>query len=801
MFRDLRYALRVLTKSPGFTLAVILTLALGIAATTAAFSVFDAILLRPFSWHEPDRLVRVFSADRNRKTDASWTSTISYPDLVDTVSQSSAFSTATYSVTWNPPISGNGEAEILTGAAVDSHFFETFGVQPEHGRFFSAREDQSGFDDKIVLSHSLWLRKFGGQDVVGKALRIDGRILTVIGVAPATFEDPRINQPHDCDLWTSLAPLPSDWSRTARSMAGVARLREGVSLSNARARVASVAARLRQQYPAEDGHEDIDIASLNELVVGNVRRPLALLLLSASLLLLIACANVVNLILARTSRRAGEISVRIALGASPWHLLRYLLAEVLVLAAMGGGAGLLLAIGAIRLLQQIGGASVPRLRGIELDRGVLLFAILVTLAATVVTTILPALRAIRGSIAAPGTVRGASASAGVQRAQAALVVAQMAISVVVIAVAALLGRSLWNLFSIDKGFNASGVLTMQVRAPREDYPKPAAFDGFYHDAIDRLAALPGVTFAGDTSILPYDGDWSCDSYTIGVADANREPACAETRVISSDYLAAIGASLVRGRGFSPRDDANASSVAVIDQELARRNFGAADAVGQPINIHGKERTIVGVVTAARLLNVDEIPNPAIYLPEAQDSRAGRQRWIVIRTKVDPRSLASAARKVIASLSPNAPVMNVRSMGQVIGASLQAQRFRAICVGSFALVALLLAAVGLASVLAFATTQRTREIGIRLACGATPSRIARLVLRRALQLLGSGALLGVGGALLAGRFVKSLLFGVPAADPLTLGAALALLACAGVIAALWPALRAALVQPVEVLRAE
>jgi putative ABC transport system permease protein len=801
MLNDLRYALRVLVKSPGFTLAVVLTLGLGIAATTSVFSVVDAVLLQPFRYRDPEQLVRL--VNQGREMAGRRTQTISYPDLRDAVDGSSAFSVATYSVQWTPALSGYGEAEILNGGAVDSHFFETFGVQPERGRFFLASEDKPGNDDKVVISHGLWMRKFGGADIIGKALRIDGRVLTVVGIVPPTFEDPRLNNPRDSDIWTTLAPVPEEWSRSSRSMSAVARLRQGVTLGQARARVKAIAARLRTAYPADNGDEDIEVIPVREMVVGDVKKPLALLLAAAGLLLLIACANVVNLMLARTSRRAGEIAVRVALGASPWHLLRRLLAEALVLSAVGGGLGVLLANGAVQLLHQLGGGSVPRLLHVTLDRGVLLFAFGVTLVTAVVTAILPAVHAIRGRIAGPSASRGASAGLAAQRAQATLVVVQVAISVVVIATAALLGRSLWNLFRIDKGFNARGVLTMQVRAPREDYKDRAAFEGFYRDAASRLAALPGVERAGVTTILPYDGDWSCDGFTVGAETpaGHRQEGCAETRVVDANYLPAIGATLVRGRMLDAHDDAHAPLVVVVDQGFAKRAFGNADPIGKQIRSHGQTRTIVGLTAPARLLNVDEPANPVVFIPNLQDDRAGRERWVVLRTSVDPAALMASARGVISGLSPNAPVMYMRSMREVIAESLAPQRFRALLVGGFALAALLLAAIGVAGMLAFATSQRLREIGIRLALGATRGGIARLVVARALQLVILGSLLGIVGALAAGRFVEALLFGVRAADPLTLGAVVVTLTLAALLAAAAPALRAASVEPVEVLRSE
>lgn len=797
MLTDFKYALRSLGKAPGFSLAVIATLALGIASTASVFSVFDGVLLQPLGYTAPDRLVRLLNVSTS--ISARRTSTISYPDFVDAESQSGAFSVATYSAQWHPSVSGYGNAEILTGGAIDSHFFETFGVKPERGRFFIAKEDQPGSDDKVVISHGLWMRKFGGSDVVGKPLHVDGRVLTVVGIAPA-FEDPRLNDPRDSEIWTTLAPLPGDWSRDGRSLAAVARLRDGVTLANARARISAVASRLRTQYVA-DRETDVIIVPLRDTVVGSVERPLGILLGAAALLLLVACVNVVNLMLARTSRRSAEISVRVALGASPRHLLRRLFAEAMVLAIAGGATGVALAFGIVRLFAQLAAVSIPRFGEVSINGRVLIFAIAVTLLVAIVTAILPALQSIWGGIAAPGSVRGAAGSGRAQRAQTTLVIAQVAISVVVIAVAALLGRSLWNLLQVDKGIDERGVLTMQVRAPREKYAGRREFNDFYRDVTAKIAAIPGVAAVGTTSILPLDGDWSCDGFSLQQDPAARSVGCAEARVISTGYLTAIGSHLVRGRPFGEHDVDHAPLVTIIDQTFASRYFNNDNPIGRQIRIHQQLRTIVGIAGAARLMNADEPAGPAVYMPEMQDERSGRERSVIIRTATDPSAMIPAAREAIAAVSREAPVMNVRTMSEVLAGSLAPQRFRALLVGGFGAAALLLATVGIAGVLAFATSQRTREIGIRLALGSTPMGIVRIVLRRALQLIAMGSIVGLAGALAAGRFVRTLLFGVPANDPLTLGLVVAILAFAALIAAALPAARAANIEPMDVLRAD
>jgi predicted permease len=793
---DLRYAVRSLRKSPGFSLAVIVTFMVGIAATTAVFTVFNAVLLQPLGFPRADRLVRITNV--SPKTDVRKRVTISLPDLADAGTQSGGFSSWSYAAQWHPALSGYGTAEILTGNAVDSHFFETLGIRPERGRFFVPKEDEPGSDDKVVISHGFWLRKFGGADMIGKPLRVDGRVLILVGIAPP-FEDLHLHDEQDADIWTTLAPVPSDWSRNSRSLTAVARLRDGVSLETARARVAAVAARLRATYP-DDRDEDIAVTSLSEMIVGDVRRPLSMLLAASGLLLAIACFNIVNLLLARTSRRTPELTLRVALGASSWHILRRLAAEACVLAAAGGAGGILLANAIVIVFARLSSGSVPRMQGLAVDQRVMMFAAAVTIVCAVVAAILPAIGAVRGRIVGGRTSRGASASRSAMRTQEALVVLQMAISIVVIGAAALLGRSLWNLFTVDKGLDERGVLTMHLRAPREDYPKRADFNVFYRDVTARLSAIPGVSVVGTTSILPLDGDWSCDGFSLKL-DAEQLDQCAEARVVGPGYLDAIGTRVIRGRGFTAGDGERAPLVMLVDRTFALKYFGTEDVIGRKVKVHRQPRTIAGLVESARMMRVEEAPPAAIYTPELQDDRSGRERTIVVRTKGDPRALIADARAVIRKVSPNAPVTGVRTMREVVSDMLRPQRFRALLVGGFAIAALLLATVGIAGVLAFATSLRLREIGIRLALGSTSRGIARLILWRATQLVLAGAILGTGGALLAGRFLEALLFGIGAADPATLAAVTAVLGTCAVAAALLPAMRAANVEPVAVLRAD
>jgi len=793
---DLRHAIRSLRKSPGFSLAVIATFAIGIAATTAVFTVFNAVLLQPLGFPRADQLVRVMNL--SPKTDVRKRVTISWPDLLDVEKQSGAFSSMSYASQWHPALSGYGTAEILVGNGVDSRFFQTLGIKPEHGRFFVPQEDVPGFDNKAVLSHAFWMRKFGGADMIGKPIRIDGNVLTVIGIAPP-FEDLHLHDTRDADIWTTLAPIPSDWSRNSRSLMAIARLRDGVSFETARTRVAAVAARLRADYP-EDKDEDVKIVPLREMVVGDVRRPLAMLLAASALLLLIACFNVVNLVLARTSRRAPEIALRAALGASPRQLLLRLLSEASVLAVAGGACGIALATGVVRLFARLSADSFPRMRDLAPNQSVLLFAALVTALCAIAASVIPSIAALRGRATSPGTSRNSTASRAALRTQEFIVIAQIAISIVVIASAALLGRSLWNLFNLDKGIEESSVLTMHVRAPREDYPKRENFNVFYRDVIAKLSALPGVKTVGTTSILPLDGDWSCDGYSLDLGSALNEQ-CAEARVVSPNYLDGIGTRLIRGRGFVESDGANAPLVLIVDRTFANTNFGTEDVIGKQIKLHGQPRTIVGIVEPARVMSVEDAPPQVVYTPELQDNRSQRERTIVIRTSGDPRAVTGNALNVIKQISANAPVRDVRTMRDVVSDVLRPQRFRAVLVGGFAFAALLLATVGIAGVLAFATTLRLREIGIRLALGSTSSGIVRLILRRALQLVAFGGALGIAGALMTSRFLSALLFGIGATDPLTLTAVTAMLALCAAAAAVLPAARAASVEPITVLRAD
>ncbi len=801
---ELRQALRSLLKSPGFTFAAVATLTLAVGAATAVFSIARAVLLEPLPYKDPARIVR-FIGGLEGVADPRY-DPVSYPDFRDAVALSGAFEKAAAYDEWSPSIVGAGEAEVLNGAAVDSGFFDVLGIRPARGRFFVASEDVPGNDTAVVITDGLWRRKFGArEDIVGQPVRIDRRTLTIVGVTPAGFTHPYLGDNTDpIEIWTTIAVDAATDSapRNGRAYTGIARLKPDVTVEQASARVSAVAKRLGQVYPDTNVGRKMSVVPLHARITGNVRKPIWLFFAAVLLLLLMACVNVANLMLARVSSRSADLTVRAALGARPWHLFVPLLAETLLLGVTGAAAGIFVAFAGTRWIARAA-SDIPRIEHVAVDIPVALFALGTGVVAALLVAAIPAMRQRRGWQALQLRGRGASEDGSALSAHASLVIVQVALSVVLLTGAALVARSLWNLLSVDTGLDARDAFVFSVRAPASAYPELTDVPRFYEELERKLRELPGVTTTGVTTILPFDGDFNGMGFTVDgrPAPLPGQELYAEQRTITPGYFDSVGLRIVAGRGFTKDDDADAPPVVVVDEAFVKAYFPNGSPLGRRITVFDRSNEIVGVVRAARIMSIGEPPTMPVFYANWPQLARRRSAHVVVRTSASADTLVPAIRNVVASISPDAPVMNPRPFAAVAGKSLGAQKLRTTLLSLFGVAALLLAALGVAGVLATNVARRRREIGVRMALGATAAGIAGFIVRRGMRMIAIGLLAGAVLSFMTNRVLQTMLFGVDANDPVSLIAVASLLAIAGLVAAAVPAVRAASTDPATVMRAE
>jgi predicted permease len=808
--QDVRYALRTLRKSPAFALIAVLTLALGIAANTAIFSVVDAVLLRPLPYADADRLVSIWNSYAEPQLPRA---ALSPADFADFSEQHAGFTAMSALADRNVNLTGHDEPQRLQSYVVSPNFFRVLGVRALLGRTFLDEEGVGGRDRVAVLSHDLWRRTFGADSgVVGRTIQLSGTPHTVVGVMPpgVRFPDaPSFLFPERAELW-----LPFSWERRRAEprgdqfLRGIGRLGPGVTLERARQDLAVIAARLRAQYPdtyrAEYGWMPV-LVPMREQILGDSRPALLVLLGAVAFVLLIACANVANLTLARGAGRRKEIALRTALGAGRARLVRQLLTESVVLSAMGGALGLLLAVWLVRVLARLGPEDIPRLANAGVDVRVLGFTLAVTLLTGIVFGLVPALQQSRTDVqgALKDGGRGASEGAPRHRLRGTLVVAEVALAVVVLVGAGLLLRSFVRLQRVDPGFDARGVLTMQLSLPRTRYEGESQVAAFYTRLLDRLATLPGVSSAGAVHPLPLGGDgWGASFLVEGqpVAAGEAFPH-ADFAAVTPHYFRSMGIPLVAGRVFTARDDAGAPPVVVVDASLARQYWPRENPIGKRLNLAGQPdsvwSTVVGVVGHVRSGTLQQAGEPQIYLSYFQDVRGTMS--VTIRGSGDPMRLATSVRDVVRSLDADQPIAKMRVMDDIVARTTARQRFNLLLLSTFAASALLLAAVGIYGVTSYAVGQRTNEIGVRLALGALPGDVLSLVVGQGMRLVLLGVALGVAAALAVSRLMAGLLYGVGAADVATYVAIGALLSVVALLACYLPARRATHVDPATALR--
>jgi len=800
LWQDIRYGARMLWKSPGFTAVVVAALALGIGANAAIFSVVDATLIRPLRYKDPDRLLMVWETftARNRLRNV-----VSPANFLDWQAQNKVFQEMAALTDFPANLIGVGEPEELRAQAVTGKFFAVLGVQAARGRTFRPEEDRPNAPAVVVLSHELWERRFGSDPgIVGRSINLDASPAEVIGIAPRglRFVD-------KADLWALLRLDPArDYRKiSGRYLAAVARLKPGVSLEQARAEMHTIAKRLEQDHPAFSKGWGVNLVPLEEQIAGELQRPLWVLLGAVGLALLIACANVANLLLARAASRQKELAVRASLGAGRWRVVRQLLTESLMLAAAGGAAGLLVARWGLDALIALAPADTPRLHEISLDLRVLAFAAGVCVLTALVFGLGPALLAARASLHDALKEGGRSPLAGLRsrRLSGALVVAEISLSLVLLIGAGLLIRSFARLTAVNPGFETGRLLTARVTLPGRNY-QPQQRVAFFRDAIQRLKALPGVRSVSAVSWLPFGGRRSATGFNI---EGRPKPGPGENpvtdvRTIHPNYFRTMGIPLLRGRDFTERDTAEAPRTFVINQALTRKYWPNEDPIGQRIAVFMGDQVfgeIVGIVADIKDQTLDANVLPTVFY--AHPHLTYGSMTLVVRATGDPAALAKAVTGVVRSLDPNQPVADIRAMEEVLSETVSRQRFNMLLLMVFAGVAVALAAVGVYGVMAYSVAERRHEIGVRMAVGARQGDVLRLVLGQGLLLALAGAALGLAGAAALTRLMASLLFEVKPTDPLAFAAATLVLAAVALLACYLPARRASRVDPLTALRYE
>jgi putative ABC transport system permease protein len=803
LWQDLRYGARMLVKAPVFTLIAVITLALSIGANTAIFSVVNAVLLRPFPYESPERLLVL-----QESVSGGAAFTASYPNFADWRAQNRACSSmAAVRTNESFNFTGAGEPERLQGRVVSAEFFSTLGIKPLLGRDFLAEEDRPGATPAVILSHGFWQRRFGADPgVIGKQLTLNNQSFAVVGVTPANFQ-----YGAEADVTVPIG-LQAERFRLRGKDPGVsvvARLRPGVSQQQAETELNLIAARLEQQYPESNTGRRVLLTPLHESFVGDVRQPLLILLGSVGLVLLIACANVANLLLVRASARRKEMAVRVALGAGRARIIRQLLTESLLLAALGAALGILLAFWGTSLIISQVPDGIPRLQEARVDAPVLAFTLAVSLLTGLLFGLAPALRASRPNLT-EGLKEGERGSSGRrQRLRAALVVCEVALTLSLLAGAGLLIQSFRRVLQVDPGFKAQNLLTMQLSVNNADGHQVA---NFFEQLQQAVRGLPGVNSVAVSNGLPLGGANQPPFIVEGRPrpEPGKEPAGIRYTV-SPDYFRTLGIELLKGRVFAAQDTPDTQPVVIIDEVLARQYFPDEDPLGKRIRQVLPDAPGLEIVGVVRHVEHDSLDGQAaaraqFYLPFHQIPLERlptqvRRINLLVRTEVDPSSLAPAVRGQVAALNKDQALFNVRTMEQIVAQSVAPRRFSMLLLTIFAAVALVLAGVGIYGMMSYAVAQRTREIGVRMALGAQVSDVLRMVIGQGMKLVLTGLALGLVASVALTRTIRSLLFGVSATDPATFAAIAALLALVALLACFVPARRATRVNPMVALRGE
>jgi len=808
MLQDLRFSIRLLTKNPGFFAVAVITLALGIGANTAIFSVVNAVLINPMPYRQPDRLMQFWETNPLK----GWTQAVVAPaNLFDWQQQNQSFEDIGAYIGSDKKgpgitglqLTGSGEPERVQALFVTGNLFSVLGADAMLGRTLRDEETWEGNHLVAVLSYGFWQQRFAGDlNIIGQTIALNGRNREIVGVMPPGFYFPS----KEIELW-----VPTGWNhhaiaklRRPHFLRAVGRLKQGVTIEQARADMNAIAGRLEQEYPDTNTQMGVGLGPLKEWIVSDTRLPLIVFLIAVALVLLIACANVANLLLARAATRTREVAIRTALGARRSRIVRQLLTENLVLALIGGGLGLLLALWCKDLLVMFSPGDIPRLDEARLDGRVLAFSVGVTLFTTLLFGHVPALQSSKPDLTSAlkeGGQKGGSASGHVR---SALVVAEVALALVLVIGAGLMIRSFIRLQQVDPGFNPNNVLMLSISLPGLRYPEPAQAVAFFEQAEQRIKSLPGVLDAGATSRPALKGSQYTNDMTIEGAPPDDYIREVRHKSITPDYFAAMGIQVISGRLFDSSDNEKSQPTIIVNEAFARSCFPNENPVGKRVKFakpaeRGDWETIVGVVRSEKQDSLSTDPVPEVYKSYRQEAQS--EMTLVARTSVDPRSLLGAVREEIRALDGGLALYDIRTANDLIYESLARQRFTMLLLVVFGGLALLLASVGVYGVMSYSVTQRTHEIGIRMALGAQTKNIFKEVLRHGLRLTALGVLIGLAGAFAATRLMGSLLFGVSATDPLTFVAISLVLTGVALGACFVPARRATKVDPMVALRYE
>jgi len=812
IWADVRFALHRLRKSPGFAITAILTLALGVGATTAIFSVVKAVLLAPLPYKDSSRLVAVWTANdlRDGKPHAGTAA-----DFAIWKQRSGVFEDLAPSYDDEHTLTGQGAPQLLIGYAVSANYLRILGVQPQLGRLYTDQEDRPGAPHVALLNDHLWRTTFHADpNIVGKAITLDGSPFTVLGVMPRAFNYPAV------EVWTPAAMAPSafdDFDHTYVRILG--RLKPGITLAQAQKTLNTLEAQVAAQHPNTDRGNRVVLVPLREQLVGDIRKPLWLLMAAVGLMLLIACANTAGLALARDAERQKEIAVRLALGATRLRLVRQFVTESMVLAAIGGAVGMPLAFAGTHFLltlfpNDVFNLKIPKVTAIPMDRSVFLFAFAITLVTAVLFGIAPILRAMstKADTSMNGTTRGGTTSRRANRSRNVVVISEIALSLILLTAAGLVVASFKRVIDADLGFQPDHLLSLEVFLPTNRYPRSdrAKTRVFVDQVVAKLNTVPGVRSAAATNFPPLTGFWGTTNFLLQEQAPSKEGQTpeADDRVVTPSYLHTMGIPLLRGRNFTDDDRAGNQQVAIVNQTFAERYFKGKDPVGEELNLNPAAQgaadkpdwwRIVGVAGDVKAFGQDQPTHADIYRPFNQ------QPFPIVaftlRTETDPASTIRIAERALWSVDPEMPVFKAIPMDRLANQSLAVRRASSVLVSAFAVLALLLACIGIYGVMAYAVTQRTQEIGVRMALGARRADVLRLIMSFGLRLTFIGVLIGLMGALLSTRLLTSLLFEVSTTNPLVFALPVVLLIAVTALAAYLPARRAASIDPMRALRAE
>jgi len=808
--RDFRYSVRRLQKSPAFTAIVVLTLALGIGANTAIFSVVNTVLLRPLAFREPDRLVTInhfYQSEALNNLEAP-VSAVGFRDYRD---KTKSFEAVAVETGWSANMTGTGDPERVPASRVSGDYFRVLGVPAAMGRTFGRDEDAQGKNRVVVLSDGLWRRVYGADaHVVGKTMQLNGENYTIVGVMPEGF---RSFFNGVSDIWTPLALRPDQFDPNAYTNEWLnltARLKPGTSLAQAKSEMRDFAEQLKRTYPDNFGKRwTLSVKSLNELATGKIRPALLVLLGAVGFVLLIACANVANLLLARASARQKEVAIRAALGADRGRLVRQLLTESVLLALLGGLLGLGIAFWSVKTLVAAI-PSIPRGNEVGIDASVMAFTLGVSMLTGLLFGLVPALQTSRANLQETLKEGGRTGSADFsgRTVRRVLVIGEVALALTLLVGAGLLIKSVARLQRVDPGFNPDRLLTFNLALPRLKYPNDTVRLQFFDAALARIAQVPGVVAAGGTSVMPFGGSWSTGSFTVeGYTPGPDQPGpWGDIRLVTPDFFPAMRIPLKQGRLLTPQDISGSQRVAVIDEEFVRKYYRDQNPLGKRITFgaRGDKQpeyiTIVGVVPHTMHEGLDAKPRLQLYLPYAQVTDIGFMS-VAVRTTGDPLGMTRAVREAIHTVDKDMPMSNVKSMDDLLESSLGQRRLSMLLLGAFSAIALALASIGIYGVLSYSVTQRARELGIRMALGAARGRVLRLVIAQGMTLAFVGIAIGLAGSFALTRLLANQLFSVTPTDPVTFVTVSLVLTAIALVATLVPALRATRVDPVVALREE